>query len=247
MVMVGALFYIPAGHPLDRWIAGVVPVPSGSGAAAPEWFAMTLAAALLGYVLLLPFAKGGQYYNFLARKTLPGLLQPALERYTNLFGIIIWRVFSVDVVNFFARISFVSPTGARTVYARPGAFDWSSRFRYLHVGEFICLASLFTTLKYYATNVELFRQRLVRYSRTLPCPTDRVVVFDYVSIGKHGDRFGFTPVARYTVDPRAGTVREETLDASVSVRSASPVSPVHEGQVPGSYRPAPTPAGSGAR
>ena len=173
----------------------------------------------------------------MARRPLPGPLQAALDRYTNLFGIIIWRVFSVDVTNFFARIHLEDARGGRTLYARPGRLDVSTGFRYLHVGEFICLASLFTTLKYYAGNWPLFVARLVRYSRTIPCPAGSRVVFEYVSMRKEAGRFRLVPAAEYAVDPRSGTVTETVLDSSVSVRSASPVSPVHEGASPGSYAP----------
>ena len=63
-------------------------------------------------------------------------------------------------------------------------------------------------------------------------------VFEYMSMRKDRDRFEFLPIAEYTVDLGAGTVAERVLDATVSARSASPVSPVHEGARPGSYAPA---------
>lgn len=241
MVMVCALLYVPPGHPVDRALAGVFASPVAV-AAAPGWLSAALRAFLLAYVALLPLAKAGQYYNFLARKSLPPLLQRALDRYTNLFGIIIWRVFSVDVTNFFADIEVEDGGGVRRIYARPGRLDWNSRLRYLHVGEFICLASLFTTLKYYPADDALFRERLVRYTRTVPCPPGSVVVFRYVSVRKDSGRFAYVPVAEYRVDPAAGTVAETILDGSVSVRAAAPVSPVHAGATPGSYAPAARPS-----
>ncbi len=188
--------------------------------------------------MMLPCAKAGQYYNLLARKSLPRLLQAGLERYTNFFGIIIWRVFSVDHTNFFTRIYFESrTTGARVLYAHPGVLDWSTTFRFLHVGEFICLVSLFTTLKYYPSNPLLFTERVLRYCRTLSCPPDSVVVFEYVSIRKGPDRFDDVPVAKYVVDVIAGDVEEIVLEDGASVRTVSSVSPVHEGARPGSYAP----------
>jgi hypothetical protein len=45
------------------------------------------------------------------------------------------------------------------------------------------------------------------------------------------------------VDVEGGTVSEVVLDGSVSVRRASPFSPVHEGASPGSYAPVRTGAG----
>jgi hypothetical protein len=240
MVMLAGLLYLPAGHPLDRLVAEWFPAPlvgPTSAVVAPTWLSHVLALGLLAYVVLLPLAKAGQYYNLLARRRWPRPLQRALERYTNAFGIIIWRVFSVDVTNFFARIYVESDAGDRTLYARPGAFDLATRFRYLHVGEFICLASLFTTLKYYPSQRALFVSRLVRYARTVPVPAGGRLVFEYVSLRKEADAFRQVVVAEYRVDPTAGTVDELVLDTSVSARSASAVSPVHEGATPGSYAP----------
>jgi hypothetical protein len=240
MVMLCCLLFIPEGGLAARIAAAIVPAaPAAAAATAPGWLNTALTAGLYTYAVLLPLAKVGQYYNFLARRALPHPLQIALDRYTNFFGIIIWRVFSVDHTNFWARIWFQDrATGARAGAARFGALEPRRRFRYAHVGEFICLVSLFTTLKYYPSDSSLFVERLLRYCRTLGCPPGSDVVFEYMSVRKDRGRFESVPVAEYTVDLGAGTVAERVLDPSVSVRAASPVSPVHAGLKPGSYAPA---------
>lgn len=239
MVMLCCLLFIPEGHWLDRLVATFAPAATPPGAAAPGWLNTALAAGLYAYSALLLVAKGGQYYNFLARRTLPGPLQAALDRYTNVFGIIIWRVFSVDHTNFWAWIWFQDrASGRRASAAHFGSLALRWGFRYAHVGEFICLTSLFTTLKYYPSDSDLFVERLLRYSRTLGAPPGCDVVFEYMSVCKDRGRFESVPVAEYTVDLEAGTVSERVLDASVSVRGASPVSPVNAGLKPGSYAPA---------
>jgi hypothetical protein len=224
---------------VDRGLAALAPTPPPPAGAAPDWLNLTFTVALYAYATLLPLAKLGQYYNLLARRAMPGPLQAALDRYTNLFGIIIWRVFSVDHTNFWARIWFQDrATGARTSAARFGALEIARRFRYAHVGEFICLTSLFTTLKYYPSNSALFTDRVLRYGRTLGCPPGSDIVFEYMSVQKNRGRFESVPVAEYTVDLEAGRVSERVLDPSVSARAGSPVSPLHEGFKPGSYAPA---------
>jgi len=240
MVMLCAFLFVPAGGLADHLVAAIAPAAPGvAAAAAPAWLNSTLAIALYTYAALLPLAKVGQYYNLLARRSLPEPLQWALDRYANFFGIIIWRVFSVDHTNFFTRMWFQDrATGARVEAARFGALEPRRSFRYAHVGEFICLVSLFTTLKYYPSNSTLFRDRLLRYCRTLGCPVGADVVFEYMSMRKDRGRFEFLPVAEYTVDVAAGTVAERVLDPAVSTRAASPVSPVHAGARPGSYAPA---------
>ena len=239
MVMLCTVLFIPEGHWLSRLVASFAPAPPDVASGAPAWLNTVLTAGLYAYAALLLLAKSGQYYNFLARRTLPGPLQEMLDRYTNVFGIIIWRVFSVDHTNFWARIWFQDRASARrSTAARFGSLRPARGFRYAHVGEFICLTSLFTTLKYYPNNSALFVERLLRYSRTLGAPPGCYVVFEYMSVRKDRDRFESVPVAEYTVDLDAGTVAERVLDPGVSVRGASPVSPVHAGIKPGSYAPA---------
>ena len=206
----------------------------------PSWAVSLIATSLWAYIVLLPFAKFGQWWNVLGRTRLPGFLQPLLEKYTNFFGIIIWRVFSVDVTNFYIRVLIEDAGGKRAVYSRPGRFDPAVSFRYTHVGEFICVTSLFTTLKYYPSNDGIFQQRLSRYARTIPAPAGSRIVFEYISMVKDNDRFGQKLVAEYTYDPSSGRIDEKLFDPTFSTRAASPVSPVHAGVAPGSYAPAPS-------
>jgi hypothetical protein len=240
MVVIASLLYVVPSGTIDGWIAAIVPV---SLAAAPAAVSnapgvtvinAALAVSLWTYLALLPFAHAGLYYNFYGRRSLPGPMQRVLERYTNLFGLIIWRVFSVDLVNFFIRV-WREPRGGgvRTLAGRLGTWP-----RFNHVGEMICITSLFTTLKYYPSNNAIFRERLLRYARTLARGADEVLVFEYVSVVRRERRFDWVPMAEYRVDPDAGTIDEHLIDKSFSPRAAHVVSPVHEGAVPGSYAPA---------
>lgn len=174
-----------------------------------------VAIALYGYAALLPLAHAGLWYNLLRKRPLPGALQKVFEAYTNFFGVIIWRVFTADITNFYVRIR-----------------DYAPRLRYAHVCESIALCSVFTTLKYYASNPGLFEERLLRYARTIP---GEKIEFEYVSIQKFSGRFEDRPAARYLVDTAAGTVRHEVLDAGIDLHAPAEGSPIHEGAVPGSY------------
>jgi len=242
MVMLAGVLYFPPGGLGDRLIGRLIPElgsasPSGvlAALATSPVVEAALTVGLLGYLVLLPLAHAGLFYNFCARQRLPGLWQRALDAYTNFFGIIIWRVFSVDVVNFLVLIHHQPRTGGdRTTISRYG---WGGGLRYAHVCESIAVTSVFTTLKYYPSNGALFRERLLRYARTVPCPAGSVLVFEYVSIGKTARAFDHVPVAEFVVDVKAGTVTERVLNATVSVRAAHAVSPVHEGLRPGTYAP----------
>jgi len=201
--------------------------------------ALILQIGLWIYLLLLPLAHAGLFFNFYRKKRLPEPVQMFLEKYTNTFGIIIWRVFSVDVVNFFIMIYEKNQaTGQKLLLSTYGWPLWS---RFSHVGESITITSLFTTLKYYCSNKELFEERILRYTRTLKQSENSVIEFEYNRIVKENDAFIFKPIALYTVDVSAnegrGSVIESIEDSAYSTQAAHESSPVHEGATPGSYAP----------
>lgn len=235
------LFFHPGslGDQLTSWLLPqALAAPVNPALAVPGFVGPLVGAALWAYLALLPLAHAGLFYNFYAEGRLPSLPRPvqrALELYTNFFGIIIWRVFSVDVVNFYPVIQREPRGGGeRRLYSRYGL---RGGLRYNHVAESITVTTVFTTLKYYPSNFEMFKDRLLRYARTVPRRADEVVVFEYVSIQKQDNRFVFKTVAEFTADPEAGSVEERTLDHGFSVRRAHEGSPVREGLRPGSYVP----------
>jgi hypothetical protein len=233
MVMVCCLIFAHPGSLVDRWISAAFG-PGDIVTAASSFPSVNrlLEAGLWGYLLLLPLARAGLSYNFYAKKAFPAPLQHVFELYTNAFGLIIWRVFSADVTNFFVRIYEQRGDGARRLVSR-----WGRTLRYIQVAESITVTTLFTTLKYYASSPTLFSERLLRYARTVPHPPDATLVFEYVSVVKRHDRFEFVPVAEYVVDTARGSVDERILDGSTSTRAAASGSPIHEGAKPGSYVP----------
>jgi hypothetical protein len=238
MVMTCGVLYFAPGTAPDRVVGaiaarvGAIP-PLGASSFPTLEHAVTI--VLWAYVLLLPIAHGGLFYNLYARRSLPGRWQRALERYTNVFGMIVWRVFSADLVNFYIRIHRQHrATGERELLSRYGL---GGGLRFSHVAESITVTCVFTTLKYYATNADLFEQRLRRYVRTLPVDADHLIVLEYVSLLKIPSCFESVPVAEYVVDPIAGTISRLVLRPDVSVHAAHAGSPLREGVTPGSYVP----------
>ena len=244
MVIVCCVIFFHPGSYGDQLIASIVSASTATAASttpAPGVFDRLLEILLWAYLMLLPFAHAGLFYNFYKRKSLPRSIQRPLEAYTNVFGIIIWRVFSADHTNFFLRIYERPCTRSnddeimRTLISRIGL--GGGTLRYNHVAESIVLTTLFTTLKYYPSNNQLFQDRLFRYARTIEHSPGSVLDFDYIRIKKGDDQFEFVTVATYTVDPAKGTISEHLLDRNFSVRATLSGSPVHEGVRPGSYVP----------
>jgi hypothetical protein len=238
MVMLSCVIFVPAGHPVDAVLARLPLAAPSTGIAAPALLNGIITTALIAYALLLPLVKVGQYVNLLLRRRFPGPAQRALDRYANVFGIIVWRVFSADHTNFFARIGLEDPTTRRrSPLARPGRVDMATGLRFVHVGEFITLVSIFTTAKYFPSRPELLHERLLRYARTLRRPGSGRIVFEYVVLAKSARAFEERTIAEFTVDVETGRVVETTLDPEASVRAPSPVSPIHEAARPGTYQP----------
>jgi hypothetical protein len=239
MVIVCCFLFFHPGSYGDQLITLLIPAVSvPSTVPLPGVLDKLIEIFLWLYLVLLPLAHAGLFYNFYKRKSLPPVIQRALETYTNIFGIIIWRVFSADHTNFFLRVyerPRVSNNNERAIVSRLGIRNGS--LRYNHVAESIVLTTLFTTLKYYPSNNRIFHERLLRYARTVKHSPDSILDFDYVSIKKADDRFEFVTVATYTVDPAAGSIDENLFDPSFSVRATLSGSPVHEGVKPGSYVP----------
>jgi hypothetical protein len=238
MVIVCCFVFFHPGSAGDRLLAMALPgaVPAAVDPAG-AWVTTLVAAALWTYLVLLPVARLGLTYNLHAKKALPGVLQPMLEGYTNLFGMIVWRVFSADHTNFVIRLYEVPADGGPRRLISHWTNWWQFFARYNQVAEAITVTTLFTTLKYYPSNTGIFTERVLRYARTVPRAPGSRLVFEHVSVMKRPDRFDLVPAAEFTVDLEAGTIDEVTLDPTRSVRAPIANSPVHEGARPGSYVP----------
>ena len=236
VMLVGVLYFYP-GSLGDRAVdAAFSWIPSSTAPGGTlGWLDTPVAVFLIAYMALLPLAYAGLYVNLFGRRSFPRPVQRALEAYANAFGIILWRVFSSDVVNFFVLIHRHRPDGSRQLLTRYG---WRNGLRYAHVGETITITSLFTSLKYFPSNNALFVERLLRYARTLPHERGDLLVFQYVSI-EHGDSgFDHVPAAEFVVDVDTGTVEERVLRSDVRLRGGHALSPVNEAVRPGTYAPA---------
>lgn len=237
MVIVCCLIFFAPGTLVDQWATALVtnaglPVPQAGAQFSAETMAI-FTGACWTYLALLPFVRAGMFYNQLRHRSLPRPIQKALDLYANTFGLILWRVFTTDVVNFFVRIwEPVSGTRRQITDFGRGGFS-----RFSQVGECIALTSVFTTLKYYPSNARLFEDKLVRYARTIPRQSNEPLVFEWVHVLAEPGAFAHVPVAEFVVDPSRGSVTETTLSTHFSVRQGSRSSPLHEGARPGSYAP----------
>jgi hypothetical protein len=237
MVMVCCAIYFMPGSLGEVVIRALLPdVVAPQVTPAPAAVVTALTIFLWAYVVLLPLARMGLSYNLLLKRALPAWLQPVLDLYTNVFGLILWRVFSADHTNFLINIYEARPDGSRRLISNwSDIFQYHSRFN--QVAEGITVTTLFTTLKYYPSNQQIFRDRVLRYSRTVPIEPGSQLVFEYISVIKLADRFDQIRVAEFIVNVDRQTIEEITIDPTRSIRAAIAVSPVHEAARPGTYAP----------
>lgn len=237
MVAVCCVLYVNSGDVADRFFSRFIHPALTTHVQSESPLSIAAACALLVYAAALLPAYIGMYVNFYGRRRLPLELQALLDWFTRTFGLMIWRVFTIDVTNFYCTIGKRDKvSGALRPYMRLRAFDRSTGFRYMHVGEFICLASIFTTLKYFPDDPALFERRLLRYARTVPTAPNEDVVFEYISIEKNR-QYEHVPVRVFECDVASGLVSEEVVQPSFNVRTGAEVSPVHPGSKPGTYAP----------
>ena len=236
MVIVCCLLFFEPGTMLDGWVASAWHQLGGSVAVAGTQVPgqAALIAACWIYLGLLPLVRAGMFYNQLKHRSWPAPAQRALDAYANFFGLILWRVFTADVVNFFVRIWEQPAAGARRLVSE---FHRTGPSRFSQVAECIALTSVFTTLKYYPSNRSLFEGRLLRYANTIPRAATSALVFEWVNLAARADGFDYVSVAEFTVAADARTVSDTQLDPAVNVRGVPGFSPVHEGARPGSYAP----------
>ena len=175
---------------------------------------------LIGAIMVfLLGTKVVQYLNFFANWRAPEPLQSVVTGFGNLWPVIIWRVFTVDVTNFFVRIYSISSDGISTRVVHESETysyrDWKNlrlKLRFLHVTESIALVSVFTTLKYFPSRPELFRDKLVRYAQSVAVmlpEKPQALRFEYMSIEKSREKFLFVPTGSFKVDLRDLTITEE--------------------------------------
>lgn len=249
LMMVIPLFCLPElGLSLAPW-----PDISPSPIATPAGIVMALHGIITAYLVLLPIVKVMQYLNLFAHVRLPGPLQESLTRYADSVPIIMWRVFTPDVTNFFVRIYRIDEASGTEIallhedvtYSYRGLSRWRWSMRFLHVAESIVLTTVFTTLKYFPSRRDLFESRLLEYAATLGQAAGRARFrFQYVALMKGERRFESVPVANISVDVDRQQVETQELMPGFRYEAPARYSHIKETTGYGSYLPR---AGEGRR
>ena len=208
-----------------------------------EWL-VVLAIPLWSYMALLPIIKTTQYFNLFANRSLPSLVQSVITKIADAVPVIMWRVFTPDVTNFFVRI-YKSENGERkllvgetNIYEYRNWKDFWIKMRFLHVVESIALVSVFNTLKYFPSKTELFEERLIRYAKSIAAsfksPIQKME-FEYVLVKKMTKNFLFKPVMNIVVNLREEQIVKEVIDPEFDLSDTALFSPIRECASAGTY------------
>jgi hypothetical protein len=203
------------------------------------WLSGVVKALVLAYIILLPLAKIGMYLNFYFKKTLPPAIQKALEIYTNAVGIILWRVFTIELIDYYLLAYFQDPaTGKRIPITRLGRWKWNQSNRFLWVGESIMSVIVFNTERYFL-QPELFHKRILQYAGTFGCPAGQEIIFEWIVINIENNRYVDRLGKEYRVNLSSGTIQERILDSAALAEQKKRNIAMHASARPGSYAPAP--------
>lgn len=111
------------------------------------------------------------YVNFYKRIKFPNLIQNTLDKISLYSPIIIWRVFSPDVVNLVVNIYELNKKKRIRInnsnFYNSNAKGLMNKFRYFHVAESCVLSSIFNSVKYDENNLKEAKLKLQRYNKTI--------------------------------------------------------------------------------
>jgi len=195
----------------------------------PNTLACLLALLVVGeFMSYIFFLDQSQIYNFKGIRK----LHKVARFYSRYFGTILWRVFTPDITSLHINVFTTDDEGKRTLLSKWK--DWRClRFRF--VGEAVTLTSIFTTLRYYPSNQDLFEKRLLSYVNSLKCSGSKFVEFEIsrVKLGKSHSELEL--VSRFKVDLNSKLIMETPLTLDYDLRMPEFLSKIRPDSKIGEY------------
>lgn len=233
MIVGALLLFVPEGSVFDVWLAEHLTVlPTRAWSPISPMVDSAIAGFFMVYIVVRPLVTVALFYNYFTKARLPGLIQAVTDRISNTFGLILWRVFTADVLDFHVQIYAIGRDGSRRHIS---AYSDPFNLRYNQVAEAIAVTSLFTTARYFPSNRPLFQSRLLRYCATLPLQASERALFEYLRIVKRADQYTEELVAEIEVDLSQRQVIERQISGESSIRDLPKYSKIKEGHAPGTY------------
>jgi hypothetical protein len=198
----------------------------------PKLTLQIIQIVIVAYMIVLPVVKISQYINLFGDKNLPNPIQGIINFLTEHVPLIIWRVFTPDLINFYFRVREEKSGNYilnEKIYSCKQWNNFSFKMKMLHVCEAIAQASVFTTLKYYPKNIILFHEKLIRYLKSLlysaSLNLERLEV-EYIAILKKDKHFSYEKKITYFVDLSKNEVKVLAHDPYFSPQKRCEKSPI---------------------
>lgn len=182
-----------------------------------------LPSIFAGLAIFYIAVKAMQYAQFYFHFSLPKKLKLIVEKIGFYAPILVWRVFSKDIVNFYIKVEELDKQGIThrlnpDTFYNPNACGIFAKIRFFHVAESCVLSSIFLSVRYDPDNFPEAVTKLKRYSDTLwdqmLCSKNELA-FTYTKIIKQGDKMEFIDVEKWSLIN--GNVVREQLTTELSI------------------------------
>ena len=132
------------------------------------------------------------------------------------YGISLWRVFTSDITSIYVEVYAKKEIGEYKLLSK---WDKWNCFRYRNVGESITLTSIFTTLKYFPTNSDLFENKLLTHSFSIKHYDFIKYKVYYISTNIDKATHEFILISDFNVDKLNKDISTEVKNNTIDLRN----------------------------
>ncbi len=178
---------------------------------------------LIFYLLLLIYilVQFLLYFNFYKKIRFSKFFQNIIDFISLYSPVIIWRVFSPDVVNLVVNIYELNGNNKLRInnasFYNGRAKGFFNKFRYFHVAESCVLSSIFNSVKYDDNNLKEAKLKLLRYNDTVKeqmvIPQNKIM-YQVIILKKINGYFKESISEEWTID-RYNNIEINYLDRSL--------------------------------
>jgi hypothetical protein len=141
------------------------------------------------------------------------------------YGISLWRVFTSDITSIYVEVYAKNQSGNYRLLSK---WDEWNCFRYRNVGEAITLTSIFTTLKYFPDDSDLFKSKLLTHSFSIKNYNYIKYKVFYISTNVNYSSHRFVLISDFNVNKANNEVTVEVKNNEINLRNPDNFSAVRK-------------------
>tara|TARA_Y100001970_G_scaffold294294_1_gene449955 strand:+ start:24929 stop:26380 length:1452 start_codon:yes stop_codon:yes gene_type:complete len=146
------------------------------------------------------------YINFYFKYKFNFFIQILIDFLSLYSPILIWRVFSADVVNLLVNVYEINNNEKIRLnsefFYNKNAKNFFAKFRFFHVAESCVLSSIFNSVKYNENNLISAKQKLIRYTKTLDdqkISLNNPILYEVIILNKNNNKIIETLIEEWIV------------------------------------------------